>query len=78
MERVGESAPIFKRSRPDFPFEEGYFRRGPLGWKGWAVRLASPWLRAFGPDRLAGRHYDGVAHRAYVRGLERAAARGDA
>ncbi|MEX2459116.1 MAG: glycosyltransferase family 2 protein [Actinomycetota bacterium] len=71
MERVGESAPIFKESRPDFPFEEGYFRRGPLGWKAWAVRLGAPWLRAFGPDRLAGRYYDDVAHRAYSRGTRR-------
>jgi glycosyltransferase involved in cell wall biosynthesis len=72
MERVGASAPIFREARPDFPFEEGYFRRGPLGWKAWAVRIASPVLRAAGPDRLAGRYYDDVAHRAYRRGLERA------
>ncbi len=72
MERVGESAPLFQQARPDFPFEEGYFRRGPLGWKAWAVRLGAPWLRAFGPDRLAGRYYDDVAHRAYTRGVARA------
>jgi len=74
MERVGESALLFGEVRPDFPFEEGYFRRGPVGWKAWAVRLAAPWLRAFGPDRLAGRYYDDVAHRAYSRGRDRALA----
>jgi hypothetical protein len=74
MERVGESAGILEAAYPDFPLDESFFLRGPVGAKAGLVRAAGPWLKAFGPDRYTDRLFEDRAARSYRAGRARSKA----